>query len=483
MQTEDGHERETNPDVKRDLVAETITSHVSHLATKFDDFKAISSALDNGDELIVETISGGCTNFSYKVYLRGTPDVALFAKLSFAYALWNPDPDVPYDLDRTENEFAMMKRVSEMMEDAPIATPYLCVDVQKDMKLLVTEWCESDEQWANQFIDGVVDERIVPKLAQTLALLHLADFDPEFNANVRPCMLTVFPAMKDKLKELNSLPAGDGGRVADLAKSYGQDICDEIIDRNLANYNERNCLVHSDAHAFNILVEKKPDVSSLERFGPKGDVVLCDWEMAFAGPIGRDIGLSWSWPLSCLLAHAANGHAYSVDDSFLHIIEQLWDEYSNVLVRKGNKDEAFLCKTYRNCIAWCGWFVFLGTYVLRCQTDFLPIDEAASEEDKDAMFDAIGVLGLKLLHLGYIDDEDDDEELMIEDYRDIFRGILLREIEELDERVASKRKMAMRMSVLRTTGRRISDAALHFSLNRKKMDVQFRGSILEVLEN
>lgn len=202
--------------------------------------------------------------------------------------------------------------------------------------------------------------------------------------------------------------------------------------------------------------------------------------MAFAGPIGRDIGLSWAWPLSCLLAHAANGHAYSVDDAFLHIIEQLWEEYSNVLVKKGNKDEAFLCKTYRNCIAWCGWFVFLGHYVLRCQTEFLPIDEAASEEDKAAMFDAIGVLGLKLLHLGYIDDEDDDEELMIEDYREIFRGILLREIEELDERVVSKRKM--RMSILRTTGRRVSDAALHFSLNRKKMGVQFRGSILEVLE-
>mgnify|MGYP004104463449 CR=1 FL=1 len=40
-------------------------------------------------------------------------------------------------------------------------------------------------------------------------------------------------------------------------------------------------------------VEAKPEVSTLERFGPNGDVILCDWEMVFAGPIGRDIGLAW----------------------------------------------------------------------------------------------------------------------------------------------------------------------------------------------
>jgi len=144
-----------------------------------------------------------------------------------------------------------------------------------------------------QFIDGIVDARPVKKLAQTLALLHCSDFDPEFNNNVRPCMRTIFPAMKEKLQELVALPEGEGGRVAELAKSYGGDVCDLIIDANLANYEDRDCLVHSDSHAFNILVEAKPEVSTLERFGPNGDVILCDWEMVFAGPIGRDIGLAW----------------------------------------------------------------------------------------------------------------------------------------------------------------------------------------------
>ena len=476
-------ERPSDPSQLLNLVVETITSHVTDLSDKFNQFRTIRSAIENdGDQLTAKVISGGCTNFSYKVSLQNQPGVALFAKLCFPYALWNPDPDVDYSLVRTENEFGIMKTVCKMMDDAPVATPYLCVDVQ-DMKLLVTQWTNhADEQWANQFIDGVVDDRPVPKLAETLALLHCADFDPEFNTNVRPCMLTIFPAMKEKLQELVALPDGEGGRVAELAKSYGKGLCDQIIDANRANYDDRDCLVHSDAHAFNILVEAKPDVATLERFGPNGDVVLCDWEMIFAGPIGRDIGLSWSWPISCLLAHAINGHAFSVDDAFLGIIEKLWDEYAQVMVEKGGKDEDFLCKTYRNCIAWAGWFVFLAHYVLGCQKEFLPIDDAASEEDKAALDDAIGVVGLKLLHLGYIDDEDDEEELTIEDYREIFRGILLREIEDLDEMAAAKRKRAMRMSVLRTTGRRVSDAALHFSINRKKMDVQFRGSIIEIAE-
>ena len=276
-------ERPNDPNQLLTLVVETITSHVTDLSEQFEQFRSIRTALENdGDALIAKVISGGCTNFSYKVSLQSKPGMALFAKLCFPYALWNPDPDVDYSLVRTENEYGIMKTVCNMMDDAPVATPYLCVDVQ-GMKLLVTQWTNhADEQWANQFIDGVVDDRPVQKLAETLALLHCADFDPEFNTNVRPCMLTIFPAMKEKLQELVTLPDGEGGRVAELAKSYGKDLCDQIIDANRANYDDRDCLVHSDAHAFNILVEAKPDVSTLERFGPNGNVVLCDCEYSVA---------------------------------------------------------------------------------------------------------------------------------------------------------------------------------------------------------
>ena len=222
-------ERPSDPSQLLAVVVETITSHVTDLSDQFEQFRTIRSALESGDELIAKVISGGCTNFSYKVSLRDDPAVALFAKLCFPYALWNPDPSVDYSLVRTENEYGIMNRVSQMMDEAPVATPYLCADVQ-NMKLLVTQWTShADEQWANQFIDGVVDDRPVKKLAETLALLHCSDFDPDFNTNVRPCMLTIFPAMKEKLHELAALPDGEGGRVADLTKSYGRVLCDRNI--------------------------------------------------------------------------------------------------------------------------------------------------------------------------------------------------------------------------------------------------------------
>jgi hypothetical protein len=49
---------------------------------------------------------------------------------------------------------------------------------------------------------------------------------------------------------------------------------------NLANNRQRDCIIHSDSHVFNILVEAKPSIEELEDFGPYGTVVLCDWEMA-----------------------------------------------------------------------------------------------------------------------------------------------------------------------------------------------------------
>jgi thiamine kinase-like enzyme len=54
------------------------------------------------------------------------------------------------------------------------------------------------------------------------------------------------------------------------------------MDAHFAKYHDRDCLIHSDSHVFNILVEAKPSIEELEDFGPDGTVVLCDWEMAMA---------------------------------------------------------------------------------------------------------------------------------------------------------------------------------------------------------
>eukprot|EP00985_Skeletonema_marinoi_P027320 scaffold22244_cov73-Skeletonema_marinoi.AAC.1 len=68
----------------------------------------------------------------------------------------------------------------------------------------------------------------------------------------------------------------------------GTDILLKIFDANFADFNKSDCLIHSDSHAFNILVEAKPDEQDLERFAPDGTVVICDFEMTSVGPFGRD---------------------------------------------------------------------------------------------------------------------------------------------------------------------------------------------------
>ena len=122
---------------KKQLLLDTIAAQCND-SSKFEDLKAIGEALKAGDKLDCKIISGGKTNFSSKVFLEGAPDKALFAKISFSYALWNPDRSVNYDLQRAVNDFDMMNTCSELMGGmgvAPVVTPYLCLDVPGDAKL------------------------------------------------------------------------------------------------------------------------------------------------------------------------------------------------------------------------------------------------------------------------------------------------------------------------------------------------------------
>ena len=71
-------------------------------------------------------------------------------------------------------------------------------------------------------------------------------------------------------------------RVEAYCAGLGEDVMIKIMDANLANYHQRDCLIHSDSRVFNMLVEAKPSIVELEDFGPNGTVVLCDREMAMS---------------------------------------------------------------------------------------------------------------------------------------------------------------------------------------------------------
>ena len=111
-----------------------------------DDLKAMAAELNNGDKLDIQSITGGLTNYSFKVATKNT---TIYAKICFEFALWNPDRTVKYDLARVQNEFDMIKEVAAY-DPCPVVTPYHCVDLVDDqnnnMKLLVTAWSKSDEQ-------------------------------------------------------------------------------------------------------------------------------------------------------------------------------------------------------------------------------------------------------------------------------------------------------------------------------------------------
>ena len=234
-----------------------------------------------------------------------------------------------------------------------------------------------------------------------------------------------------------------------------------LVDDCERNFNDRQVLIHSDSHAFNTLVEATADDGN--RFGPDGALVLVDWEMAMVGPIGRDVGLAWTWPVSCLLAHSLLGNE-NAKANVSEAMDILWDEYAAILLSKG-KDEEFLRMTYRNSIAWLGWFVFYVHYSNRTQTEFLPI-ENVSEADQSELFQSIGVASLKLFDLGFSSQEYYDD-LTLDELRDEMKLILAEEIDFLDliakfrtrNPNESNRKSKLRLSAV--DGRRISDAKIY----------------------
>lgn len=199
--------------------------------------------------------------------------------------MWNPDRSAHYDLQRTVNEYEIMVTCSSNTPDN-VVKPLALLDIKQDdqnMKCLVTEWAKADEQLCNQFIDGSVDPRIASKLAKTFTALHtITDFDPSFNETVKPCMKSMMKDLTKPAAISASKASNPSDRTEVYCSSLGEALVVKIMNSCIADYDNRDCLIHSDAHAFNTLVEAKPSIEHLETFGTNSYVVLCDWEMAMA---------------------------------------------------------------------------------------------------------------------------------------------------------------------------------------------------------
>jgi hypothetical protein len=494
---------------KMHVVVDTITAYLRSKAklSKFQDVRDMGAALAAGDRLKLELLSGGNTNFSYKVSLEKTPGKnPVFAKLSMSKALGNSYTSMEYDLSRTENEFTIMNRFRSVLangndsskdlfrsvltstnsnsngngndhheDHVPVVAPYFCVDAGPGHCLLVTAWSPADEQWANQFIDGQVDERILEKLANTFAALHCTATDacmkdpdlvgPSFNRKIMPYMMTIFPLARSLGSEyLTDQNEGSDKGIA-LIQGMGERMFHKIVDNMEKRYQERDCLVHGDAHPFNILVEPKPSIEELEKFGKQGSFVLCDWENSQMGPIGRDMGLLAAWPFACAFAHAVQGHG-QVAHHLVGCMYSFWESYAAALVDKGGKDEEFLKETYRDSLGWTGFSLVFIIHMLRLNCENLPLEGVPAFEQNKA-YGSISYTGVKCLQWGFTDF---DKDLSLDELNLKFMDMVAGEIYSLVEvSMLNKRRRGntRRSSMLRESGKRVSDGYLHAEVAKR----------------
>jgi hypothetical protein len=239
----------------------------------------------------------------------------------------------------------------------------------------------------------------------------------------------------------------------------GQERYDELVENLDKMYMKRECINHSDSHCFNLLVEKKPSVDKLQAFGDEGDLAICDWEMAMAGPNGRDAGIFQSWPITCALMHAARGHKEVAYD-LLACCDEFWDEYARILVEQGGKDEAFMNYTFRSSLGFNSFYIFVGFYLMGLLIDNFPSDDLSEEMANKS---SLGLVGIQLMEYGFGEKESG---LSLDELRSRFRGIVENEIEGLLEAASKHKARPRRASVLRATGRRVSDAILMEEVTR-----------------
>lgn len=240
----------------------------------------------------------------------------------------------------------------------------------------------------------------------------------------------------------------------------GADTLGKAVDGIISNYHKRDCLIHSDSHVFNILVEPKPSIVALELFGLNGSMVLCDWEMAMAGPIGRDVGPALSFPIACYISHAL--HGLEVESIFKYIA-LLVHCYLNKMGKAG-MDRKTQAALYGNIIGWTGWFQFVGVHMLRAQ-DIFPVQ---NQDTKACVHNVMGLLCLKLMRFS-MDKDHISDLLTLNQLKSIFEEMLDEDVSSVyasfgNETHCSKHIIKPRQSsFLRAVNRRISDARMNFS--------------------
>ena len=142
-------------------------------------------------------------------------------------------------------------------------------------------------------------------------------------------------------------------------------------------------------------------------------------------------------------------------------------------MRNAGTSEEQITRIFRHSLQYTALYL-LAYYGLNIHMEFLPID-GGNTKDLDKVKESIGLVGLKYLEWGM------DESLPLDELKQNYEQAIEEEMNRL--LTIKKVRRNRRSSVLRASGRRVSDAILHFAdLERLSILSADRASFTSKLE-
>lgn len=383
--------------IKKQRVVETVLKRCTS-DSETEVLRKIWSAVQSGDELEALALTGGYTNYGYKVFLRQSPSTSVFAKVSYPSPLFNPSLSWPHE--RTDNEYAILKLCSSFT-GSNTPKPLFCVDVD-EAKILVLEWAAEDDLFWRQMVDGDVDPRVVTAIANSLNAIHSMPVqDKSFNNSHREKYHGIAGMIRDFLSASHS--KGNPNRVEARVQQFGADFVTQLGEVSTKRYFSGQVYVHGDSHAFNTLVESRQIDGS---FGPTGSITLCDWESSFIGAEGFDLGFQMAFPVACVLWHSIQRRK-DKSDHLLSVFNLICHSYVEAAKTMSGKDDAFLRDTMRDAIGWCGLYLLFSLYLMKnCVDQLTYSDDNEGDAQRTKVMEGIGVIGIEMSRLGFLEYDD-----------------------------------------------------------------------------
>mmetsp|Transcript_5445 Transcript_5445/g.10236 ORF Transcript_5445/g.10236 Transcript_5445/m.10236 type:complete len:349 (+) Transcript_5445:3-1049(+) len=337
-----------------------------------------------------------------------------------------------------------LSETEEFKKDPPVCQPYLQMDIAPDASMLVEKFETNCVTLSRQFAEGLIDQRLIPKLARVIAAINSTDLDEakeffalDYNDGVKHTFRNMCPTLKLGFGQLISQPRNPQNQhFLDYAHTLGQEMFDKMMDIMLEGYERPEVLLHGDVTIFNTLVESTIQNGDSMSFGRHACLKLCDWDMSHVGNRGRDIGSLLAAPIAYAYFLAAQGQPEKglacIDSVFA-----LWKEYYKCMTAPSQlnnnnpKTDSYMLELYRACIGWCGIYIVCANAIVKAQVEFFPFDKVSEESGMMAM-SSYTITGIKAMEWGFLVEERDPH-FTLPELKTWFRSAIMEQFDFLLE--------------------------------------------------